>query len=978
MKDVVINILPLDGFDEWVAEMDSERAAKFSRVSFDDVRGATLGSLDYIIPQLLPGGKRVGDEWVVRNPTRDNPNPRAFSINMRDGVWSDFAMDHKGGGMIDLYVYLNGCTPVQAKNALAEMLNVKPRPGSTDLTGNIREIRPKHASVIGVATPADSCVAPTVFPPRTKPDDKGKPHYVVAGDKGPRAYGTEKRRHFYCQGGVPVRIKIVKQDGGAANAYRVTDDDGKTGWQFAKPVGFQPIPYFVDSANPFTAAVGRTIFCTEGEKDVETVAALGGLAFTFGGVGDGDPDGCQQYVVGRPVAILADNDVAGRKHAEDKAALFKPVAASVKIIHFTELAEKGDVSDWIATGKTFEDLKARVVETEAWQPSAKPETEKPEEQKHKLPYGFSFSDRGLMFKDPEDAESKPLHIAGCFDVEAMTRDGDGNGWGLLLRWKDQDGRDHQYALAREHLAGDGAEARRILMDQGFYIAPNLAARSKFNAFLLQVNSPNRALATDRVGWNGTAFVLPDECFGGKQGETLLLQNSTSHEHLFRQSGTLDEWQEIPRLAVGNSRLILAISMAFAGPLLWPCSEEGGGIHFKGSSSIGKTTALHAAGSVWGGGGANGFVGSWRATANGLEGVCVNHSDTLLPLDEMSQVTAKDAGEAAYMMANGSGKSRSSREGTARKSAKFRVLFLSSGEIGLADKVAEDGRGKRMTAGQQVRIVDVQADPGAGLGLFEDLHDFESGKALSKHIVATTRRTYGTAGRAYLAAIVPVLADIRRQAADVMAGFCEQYLPKDADGQVGRVAQRFALIAFAGELAIRLGVIREWEAGTAIAAAATCFEAWLKERGHQGAAEAHGGIEAVRSFLEMHGMSRFVPAWEDMAQQQKNREIANDADVDDTARPIPPGRSFPQRDVCGFRKQVAIGDDTGWDFYISDSGWAEICKGFNPKTLAQTLIEMGALLPGVEAGKTRSKRLFHIPGHRKDRFYHISARFLQGE
>ena len=92
----------------------------------------------------------------------------------------------------------------------------------------------------------------------------------------------------------------------------------------------------------------------------------------------------------------------------------------------------------------------------------------------------------------------------------------------------------------------------------------------FNAFLLQVTSPNRALATDRVGWNGSAFVLPDECFGGNPGETLLLQNSTAHEHSFRQAGTLEEWQEIPGLAVGNSRMTVAISMAFAGPLLGPC------------------------------------------------------------------------------------------------------------------------------------------------------------------------------------------------------------------------------------------------------------------------------------------------------------------------------------------------------------------------------------------------------------------------
>jgi hypothetical protein len=49
-----------------------------------------------------------------------------------------------------------------------------------------------------------------------------------------------------------------------------------------------------------------------------------------------------------------------------------------------------------------------------------------------------------------------------------------------------------------------------------------------------------------------------------------------------------------------------------------------------------------------------------------------------------------------------------------------VLFLSSGEIGLADKIAEDGRGKKMAAGQRVRIVDVSADAGAGMGMFENL------------------------------------------------------------------------------------------------------------------------------------------------------------------------------------------------------------------------------------------------------------------
>src|SRR5262249_10783358 len=136
----------------------------------------------------------------------------------------------------------------------------------------------------------------------------------------------------------------------------------------------------------------------------------------------------------------------------------------------------------------------------------------------------------------------------------------------------------------------------------------------------------------------------------------------------------------------------------------------------------KTTALHVAGSVWGGGTvASGYVRSWRATANGLEGVALGHCDTLLCLDELSQLAAREAGEVAYMLANGAGKSRSSRDGSARRAARWRALFLSSGEFGLADKVAEDGRGRKLAAGQQVRIVDLSADAGAGMGMFEELH-----------------------------------------------------------------------------------------------------------------------------------------------------------------------------------------------------------------------------------------------------------------
>ena len=88
--------------------------------------------------------------------------------------------------------------------------------------------------------------------------------------------------------------------------------------------------------------------------------------------------------------------------------------------------------------------------------------------------------------------------------------------------------------------------------------------------------------------------------------------------------------------------------------------------------------------------------------------------TVTALDALS-LSVERGERIALLGANGSGKSRSSRDGTARKAARWRVLFLSSGEIGLADKVAEDGRGRKLAAGQQVRIVDISAEAGAGMG-----------------------------------------------------------------------------------------------------------------------------------------------------------------------------------------------------------------------------------------------------------------------
>jgi uncharacterized protein (DUF927 family) len=926
-------------------------------VDFRAVSAAAKLSIKFVVERYLPGGHWEGREYVVRNPTRNDNREGSFKIR-DDGVWSDFALG-ESGDVIDLVAMLKGKSKLEAARELRDLLNVRPSSPSTSLIGNIRS-QACRKPTSRAATLVKSRATPESFPPRTPPDQNGKPRFFVAGDEGPPKRDNEKRRHVYCQGGIPVRIKIIRQDRAIFNVYRVTDLDGSPGWQYKKPDGFEAVPYFVGS-DPFSSSSEQPIYWAEGEKDVATLQSLGLLAFTFGGTGDGLPEGCDEYVRARDIVVLADNDDAGREHAEKKAALAHASARSVRIIHFPDTSKGGDVSDWLPAHGLSE-LLERAEAAPIWQPqtateqlSQEGEAEAEErlqrraEQKSSLPPGYSFSDRGLMCSNPDD-DKPPVLVAGHFDVLAETRDGDSTSWGVLLHWQDHDGCDHRFALPRATLAGDGSEARRILMDGGLYIAPKPAARNLFNSFLLQVRSPNRARATPRVGWHGKSFVLPDDCFGMDPRDILLLQSVSAHEHSFRQSGTLESWQEhVARNAIGNSRLLLALSAAFAGPLIEPCSAEGGGIHFKGASSTGKTTALHVAGSVWGGGTVtNGYVRSWRATANGLEGVSLGHCDTLLCLDELSQLAAREAGEVAYMLANGSGKSRSSRDGSARRVARWRVMFLSSGEFGLADKVAEDGRGRKLAAGQQIRIVDISADAGAGMGMFEELHGFPTAEALARHLRAATQEHYGVAARAYLTAVVSNLDELRKVVSEVVLAFCEQFVPKDADGQVRRVAQRFGLFAAGGELA-RLYAIVPWQAGEAVAACARCFTDWLESRGGHDAAENRAAIDQVRSFLLAHGMARFIPAWEGEEQPR-----------------------VPIRDVVGYRRKT----EDGWDYFVTTTAWKEeICAGVDPRRTAVLLKERGYIVAGD--GRHIGKEV-RVPDHGKLRLYHISSSFLEDD
>jgi putative DNA primase/helicase len=562
--------------------------------------------------------------------------------------------------------------------------------------------------------------------------------------------------------------------------------------------------------------------------------------------------------------------------------------------------------------------------------------------------GFRMTTKWLLWSDPSDSEKPEIVVSGPFEVIAESQDDSGYSWGVLLRWKDPAGRSKDWAMPRSLLAGDGLEVRRVLLDGGLYIGASGKARGLFTTYLASVHVKTRAKAVASTGWFGGAFVLPDSTIGLAKDEVVILQTPSFVDHAYNMRGTLAEWQQhVARLAVGNSRLALAVSTAFAACLVGPCGAESGGIHFRGRSSIGKTTALSVAGSVWGGGD-RGYIRSWRATSNGIEGTAVIHSDTLLCLDEISQLGGKEAAEVAYMLANNQGKARLSRDASLRKPAHWRLLFLSTGEISLADKIAEDMRGRRQTAGQQVRVVDLPSDTGQH-GLFDTPHEFQSAAALADHLRGACNKYYGTAARAFIKAIAPDIDAAADAIKDSIRQFVNDHCPDaDCDGQVKRVASRFGLIAAAGELAANLSIL-PWQSGEARRAASICFKAWVANRGGVEAAEDKDGVAAVRAFLSAHGLSRFVPAWETSLDQK----VIN---------------------LAGFRKRAGEDGDT-WDYFVTSEAWPEVAAGFNKAALSETLAKRAFLVQPEKGGKRSSP--IKVPGFGLRRVYHISHKIFDG-
>jgi putative DNA primase/helicase len=572
-------------------------------------------------------------------------------------------------------------------------------------------------------------------------------------------------------------------------------------------------------------------------------------------------------------------------------------------------------------------------------------------------YGvFTVKPHGVYWTRKEDED--PAFFCSPLSPVGLARSTKGDNFSIVFTMVDPDKITRKFVLPLSalHRAG-GEEARLAFAERGGFFGAGVRTRQAFSDFCncIVAHSRNlpRVTLVAQTGWlrmkERSAFVLPDMTAGDSLKESIVLLNpeSTLVEHPTR--GTLAEWREkVGRFCMGNSRLLLAVSISFAGPLLEPLNRESGGFHLVGPSSSGKTTLLAVAASVLGP--PREIIKTMNATASAFEVQASHANDSSLLLDELGEAPPEQLGGVIYKLSNGVGRGRADQAGNARERRTWRLLFMTTGETDLESMMK--AAGKRTYAGQSLRHANIPADTGH-CGVFEKLHGLESGAALSEYLRQETMACYGSPFREFLKKLVeernrePLKLLERLKA--IIERFKFQAIPQGADGQVIRVASRFGLIAAGGELATEYG-ITGWPVDEAFNGVLVCFNTWLERRGTIGKTEVESLIQQVESFFELHGESRFAPM--------------ETEGVRGPARPV--------LNRAGFRKITvsAVTNDSVAEFYVLPSAFREMVTGFDLKWAAAVLAERGVIR---KDGKGKHCILVRLPGMGPTRCYHFPAR-----
>jgi hypothetical protein len=215
------------------------------------------------------------------------------------------------------------------------------------------------------------------------------------------------------------------------------------------------------------------------------------------------------------------------------------------------------------------------------------------------------------------------------------------------------------------------------------------------------------------------------------------------------------------------------------------------MHLCGDSSRGKTSMLRCGASVYGDPNNAAWVPSWNTTITGLEQHAVQLCDLPLCFDEAGTGDPEAIQTAIYMLINGVGRQRSTKELTMRRTLSWRTVVISTGEHELASESS--------ATGAQVRVISL---PITGFGSLDAAGVDAIREGCSAHA--------GAFGVVWLRRIVALASDPSRllEARARLAGHSAQLreIARHSGNPLnGRIADFFAAMMLAEDLASEMGL-----------------------------------------------------------------------------------------------------------------------------------------------------------------------------
>lgn len=488
-------------------------------------------------------------------------------------------------------------------------------------------------------------------------------------------------------------------------------------------------------------------------------------------------------------------------------------------------------------------------------------------------YFFPFMKEGGINKEiKKRITGAPLKVLYGFSSDNLK---EGN-FGISVEFKNMRGFTIRANIFNSQLQSNGNVVRSQLANLGLEITDDKTQNSKDRliSYLRAVRPANFKTVVTRTGWkdlNSTKslFVLPQRIFEDKNHEYIFENESINLSHI-KTKGTLKEWQDhvsIP--ALSSSRAMIAICANLAGPLLAISNSMIFGIHLKGDSTDGKTTALKIGRSVIG---YSDELETWRSTKNDLENTAIANNDLTLTLDEIGQSdNLRDIDTVVYTLFNGTSKGRMNRHLQSKPRTNWRIVVCSSGEIGIRDIRARLNLPDN--AGTELRLIELPSNAGNKLGVNESIPaGFPSIGEYGKTIKENIKSYHGTALEALIKSLVEFMEDwpvsnLRDTINKEIRSFVSANTNPTDSAQYERVAESFGLLLCAGLLASggfdnllvdtdklkRLGYsevesITGWKPEQVREAVNKCFHDWRVNFGSGKSREVDAIKDEVKKFL----------------------------------------------------------------------------------------------------------------------------------